>query len=377
MDRNQIGAASERTDTRPLKIVLLGEWRYPHYEQALADGFERLGASVTPFKTMPYLYARGRGTMQKSVKLGPAINRLNRDLIALVDDVRPAALFIFIGHHVYASTVQQIKQSHPETVIVNYNHDNPFEDDRKFLRWRHYLAHARLCDLNYFVRARTVAHARDADIPNPRLVKHFYVKDFHHPMPVVPENYHHDVLFGGHYEPDGRGEMLSYLLVNGVAVTIFGNRWEELARDSPIRRLHRPIDSIPSEEYVKHMAGSKIVLVFLSGTNHDHYTSRCFEVPACKRLMLAPRNPEIQALYLEDEEVVLYGDKEELLCKVQKYLGDEEARERIAEAGHWRCLRDAHSNVDRCATMLAGIREFMNAPRLEVSSKLREPRFKV
>ncbi len=376
MDKNHIATASEATTTRRLKIVLSGEWRYSYNEQALADGFERLGASVIPFKTMPYLYARGRGIVQKSLKFGPAINRLNRDLITMVDEVRPEAVFLFICHHVYASTVRLIKQRHPQTVVVSYNHDNPFEDGRKFLRWRHYLAHAKWCDINYLVRARTVKHALDAHIPNPRLLKHFYVKDLHHPIPVVPGNYHHDVLFTGHYEPDGRGETLSYLLENGVAVRIFGNRWEELPGESPIRRLHPPIDRIPGEEYVKHVAGSKIVLVFLSGTNHDPYTSRCFEIPACKRLMLAPRTPEIQALYREDEEAVLYSGREELLEKIRKYLGDDEARERIAEAGHQRCLRDGHSHVDRCATMLAGIIEFMDEPTVDASSNLREPLLK-
>ena len=343
------------TDRPPLKIVLAGEWLYPYYEQALSDGFHRLGAQVTPFRTRQYLYARGQGTLQKSMKYGPAINRLNRALLKLVDEVRPDVVFLFICHHVYAGTIRQIKLRHPRTVVVSYNHDNPFEDGRKFLRWRHYLAHAKLCDLNYFVRPRTVDHARQAGIPNPRMLMHFYVRDFHRPLPGAPEDYRHDVLFVGHYEPDGRGELLSHLLLHGIAVRIFGNRWEELPRNSPIRRLHPPIAMVSAEDYVKLLAGAKIALVFLSGVNRDPYTIRCFEIPACNTFMLAPRTPEIQALYQEDQEVVLYANKDELLEKIQKYLGDPEARTRIAEAGRQRCLRGHHSHVDRCATMLADI----------------------
>ena len=338
-----------------LKIVLAGQWLYSYYEQTLADGFQRLGARVTPFSTRQYLYARGQGTLQKSMRFGPAIDRLNRELLQLVDEVKPDVVFLFVCHHVYAKTVRQIKLRHPRTLVVSYNIDNPFEDGRKFFRWRHYLAHAKLCGLNYFVRPRTVEHARQAGIPNPRLLMQFYVQDLHRPLPRAQAESRQDVLFVGHYEPDGRGQLLSHLLLHGVAVRIFGNRWEELPRNSPIRRLHPPIAMVTGEEYVRLLAGSKIALVFLSGVNRDPYTSRCFEIPACKTFMLAPRTPEIQALYEEDKEVVLYENKEELLEKIQKYLGDQEWRTRIAEAGRQRCLRGRHSHVDRCATMLADI----------------------
>ena len=355
---------STATDRPPLNIVLAGEWLHPYYEQALAGGFHRFGARVTPFRTLPYLWVRGKGTLQKSLKFGPAINRLNRELLKLVDDVQPDVVFLFICHHVFAGTVRQIKLRHPRTVVVSYNIDNPFEDGKKFLRWRHYLAHAKLCDLNYFVRPRTVEHARQSGIPHPRVLMQFYVKDFHRPLPHDQPAYRHDVLFVGHYEPDGRGELLSHLLLHGIAVRIFGNRWEELPRNSPIRRLHPPIAMVSGEEYVRLLAASKIALVFLSGVNRDPYTSRCFEIPACKTFMLAPRTPEIQALYQEDKEVVLYENKEELLAKVQKYLGDDEARARIAEAGHQRCLRGRQSHMDRCAAMLADITSCLAGTRL-------------
>src|SRR2546427_588190 len=39
-----------------------------------------------------------------------------------------------------------------------------------------------------------------------------------------------DVVFVGHYERDGRGDLLKYLWDNGIGVRVFGTRWEFLGK---------------------------------------------------------------------------------------------------------------------------------------------------
>jgi hypothetical protein len=166
------------------------------------------------------------------------------------------------------------------------------------------------------------------------------------------------VVFAGHFEPDGRGDILEYLLQHGIQVRIFGARWGELPRTSIIRRQH--IQPVLGEKYVQTIAGAKVALVFLSQANRDTYTRRCFEIPACRTLMIAPRTDDLKALFKEDEEAVYFSSKEELLCKVRFYLENDSARERIAQAGYRRCLQDGHSNIDRAKQVLAAIQ--LNRP---------------
>ena len=68
--------------------------------------------------------------------------------------------------------------------------------------------------------------------------------------------------------------------------------------------------------------------------------------------MLAERTDDHVACFKEGEEAEFFSCNEELLDKVRYYLAHPQHRERIAAAGHQRCLKSGYSNEDRLKRML-------------------------
>ena len=54
--------------------------------------------------------------------------------------------------------------------------------------------------------------------------------------------------------------------------------------------------------------------------NKDVYTRRCFEIPACKTLLIAPKTREIQKILKNDIEVVLWNNSKDFIKKIKFLL---------------------------------------------------------
>ena len=61
-------------------------------------------------------------------------------------------------------------------------------------------------------------------------------RDFTGPLERFPPDFRNDVVFVGHYEPDGRVETLNYLARQGVSVRVFGPLWDNRASLDPVLR---------------------------------------------------------------------------------------------------------------------------------------------
>lgn len=97
-----------------------------------------------------------------------------------------------------------------------------------------------------------------------------------------------------------------------------------------------------AEEYAKAIRGARVALCFLSRLNRDTYTRRCFEIPACGTVLASERTRDLQRLFKEDEEAVLFSSPEELVRKVLGLKAETGRRKQIAEAGYRRVQRDGH-----------------------------------
>ena len=90
---------------------------------------------------------------------------------------------------------------------------------------------------------------------------------------------------------------------------------------------------LESKKYFETIINSKISLCFLRKLNRDLQTLRTVEIPSVGGFMLAERTLEHTSMFVEDDEAVFFGDDNELLQKVKKYLTDDQIREKIAKKG--------------------------------------------
>jgi len=336
------------------KIFHAGEWSFEMYDAALAAGFEREGAQVTPFAQKDFHGSGILSRVQIRLFAGPEIDKVNKEFLESLDRVKPDILFLNRCTEIREASVAKAKLDAPSMKIITFNHDNPFEDGR-LLYWRHYLAALPYAHINYFVRPSNIVEAQRRALPSPRLLLQYYVKGLHQPLAGNLNPKCHELVFVGHYEPDGRRELLEALLTQNIPLRINGNRWGEVPPASSLHAIVGPL--IFGPEYSRVLATAKIALALLSTRNRDVYTYRCFEIPACGTFMLAQRTPELQQLFREGVEADYFSNVGELCQKAAYYLSHPVEREQIARRGHLRCLASGHSNLDRARQVLTQVAE--------------------
>jgi spore maturation protein CgeB len=109
------------------------------------------------------------------------------------------------------------------------------------------------------------------------------------------------------------------------------------------------------DDYVAALQAAKVALVFLSTRNRDTYTRRCFEIPAIGTAMLAPRTTDLETLFTDGEDVVLFDDVPHLVARAKWLVLDDGARSRIAVGGRARVERDGHDVDARAARWLSDV----------------------
>ena len=113
-----------------------------------------------------------------------------------------------------------------------------------------------------------------------------------------------EAVFVGHYEPDDRVACLQALVDAGVRVKLFGGTTWTPQVLGPLAQYFGKVEAVLGLEYAKALCGAQMCLCFISKLNRDTYTTRCFEIPACGRLMLSERTADLPRLFQEDQEAV-------------------------------------------------------------------------
>lgn len=186
----------------------------------------------------------------------------------------------------------------------------------------------------------------------------WFVPDIHRPLVLAKDElqrYQTDVVFVGHYEPDGREKSIQALAYSGIKIKLWGGRYWNRAVLGTLYDHLAPIVHAEGEEYVKALCGAKVCLCFLSKLNRDTYTRRCFEIPACGRVMLAERTDDLLQLFNENEEACFFSSNEELVEKAQWLIDNPDIREQIARAGLRRVWADGHDVGSRAQSFLSAI----------------------
>jgi spore maturation protein CgeB len=338
----------------------------------MADALRRLGHDVEPFAWHRYVAAGNAGRpggllrrAQNKYLVGPLMRRINRDLLESMTVARPDLLFVYRGTHIMADTLRMIRARAPHTRLVGYNNDDPFAPDQPSWPWRHFLAAMPEYDCVLAYRPHNLRDFRDAGARATGLLLPWFVPDVHRPAALTEadrERYASEVVFIGHFEPDGRDAALAALVDAGVRLRLFGpgtgypgHDWNGPLSRSPHLKSLMPIHEVWDADYGRALSASRIALCFLSKRNRDCYTRRCFEIPATGTLLMSEYTPELAAIFREGDEAEYFRSTDELVEKTRWYLANPEARDAVARRGYDRVRLDGHDIDSRMRRMLQDV----------------------
>lgn len=192
---------------------------------------------------------------------------------------------------------------------------------------------------------------RQHEFPHTRIV--------HLPLAVGPESfsireltrknhrrYDADICFVGAWYPE-RERVLAEL--TQWKMKIFG--WKGWKRSSLAHLYHGPLDA---NESAKAYRCAKIVVNMNLEPPVNGVNAKTFEISAAGGFQLTDWRQDLPRLFVEDKEVVVFRTVDELKEKVARYLVDDVARERIAQAGHERVMNE-HTMRHRVRMMISSL----------------------
>lgn len=337
-----------------MKILLAGDWRFDIYEKALADGLVASGQNVVPFRWGDFFdYATGwravGAEIQRRVRAGPLIAALNGALVDAAVAAEPDCVFVFRGDVVFAKTFHELRRCLPNTVLAVYNNDDAFSPIQPRHRFRHFVRSLAAVDIAFAYRPANLNDFQRAGASETALLPPWYVAGTDQPPELTDadmERFGCDVVFVGHYEDDGRMEMLEDVAAAGFRLRLFGTGWPSFREDSVLAPLF-PVLPLRGIDYRKALASAKIALAFLSNANRDCYTRRNFEIPAIGGFMLSAYTPELAEMFTPGQHAAYFRDRAELVAKIGHYLQHDEERTRIAEAGRRHSSEAGYDSISR------------------------------
>ena len=170
-----------------------------------------------------------------------------------------------------------------------------------------------------------------------------------------------DVSFVGQWNP-ARGRIINFLRKNGINVFTRGYRWPEgkATQQEMIEILSRSKINLNLNASVPMFSLKRLARIFLKNSNGKivpdwHLISnikswwrmsvpqikaRPFEILGCRTFLISPRADDMDNYYEDGKEVIYYDNNDDLLGKIKYWLSRDEEREKLAQAGYKRTLRE-------------------------------------
>jgi spore maturation protein CgeB len=334
--------------------LIAGDFAWPIYESAFSAALRAQRVEVIHLRVRR-LFGPGNVLRRAQSKLvfGPGVILARAAFVAACARYKPDVALAWRAPWLSPHAIA-LARSVSTARIVLYCNDDPFGPDRELPIWRAWRRGVPSADLVLAYRRQNLADLRAVGARSTVLWRSAFDPAIHRPISLTDEDrrrFASDVVFIGHCEDDGRLDMIDHLLRSGLRIGLYGTGWERFARGRAWEQL-LPIRRLFADDYAKAICAAKSALVLLSGRNRDQYTRRCFEIPACGTLMLAPRTDELLSLFREEEEAVFWSGPDELVAQARRICSDEALRVRVAAAGRARALRDGHDIHSRAREFL-------------------------
>lgn len=349
-----------------MKVLIVGDWFAEIYEESFYTAFKDHGCEVSKFSWIQYfkyyqyanrfevknnlllsVYYRA----QNKLTFGPVLLKINNDLLKHCNGTQYDLIFIYRGTHIFPSTLKKLKES--GVTVFGYNNDDPFSVHYPKYFWRHFINGVKYYDHIFSYRNKNIVDYQTIGFNKSSILRSYYLKDknyFIDPT-LINEQFKSDIVFIGHYEADGRDEILLHLLKSGIALKLYGTSWDSSPLISELLSFVGDIKPVYNE-YNEVLNGAKIALVFLSKQNNDTYTRRVFEIPAAKTVMISEYTEDMASLYKDKEEIFFFNNKDECLSIVNKLLDNPDLIQQVSNKAYDRLMIEGHEVYDRVGSII-------------------------
>lgn len=335
-----------------MKILVVGDGHSKIHEVAVTRALEEMGHAVRSYYWQGRL-ASGNPLLrlfrkaQNKFIVGPAVGRINRDLLAAAREFEPEFVFVYRGTHIRRRTVERLRALPGRPVVAGYNNDDPFAPGHPGYLWRTFLRAVPAYDIVYAYRHHNLPQFEAAGARRVGLLRSWYLPWMNRPVELGPAEraeFESDVVFIGHFEDDGRAACLEEIVRRGWRLRLFGppETWRQAVAASRELSSLPPVRMVWGDDYNRALCGAKLALCFLSKLNRDTYTRRCFEIPATGTLLLSEYTDDLAGLFAEGSEALYFRDPGELMAAVERCLGDDGERRAIARAGQAKVAAAGH-----------------------------------
>ncbi len=359
-----------------MKILFVGQLGEGQTTRMRMQVLAELGHEIIPINSqngwnvVPYAVRR----IQQKLARGPVISKLNADLLALAKQHKPDLLWGEKQEYLFPNTLRQIQSA--GTRLLHFTPDPYFT-----LSWKRTpLMDEGMTIFDYVVTSKRYELDEYSRICRQVIyIPLGFAEAVHRPISprdaTQRRSFNSDVGFLGGWEPR-REELLEAIAQTDCDLKIWGYAWDHLAdgKWTPRRwarlkslagrdsfRIHKNDwlakalqgNEVYGDDYAYALSGARISVGFLRHVCPDQHTTRTFEIPACGSMMIADRTEEHQEYFEEGKEAEFFSSEEELVGKVQFYLSNETAREKIALNGYQRCFDSGYSYRNRVSQVLA------------------------
>ena len=156
-----------------------------------------------------------------------------------------------------------------------------------------------------------------------------------------------DVAFCGSMNTS-RIHVMNKIMMADIKIKVYGNGWRD-----------NPYSSLTTDEYVNLMNRTKVNINIsedeIDGKIYPQIKARDFEVPMAGGFLLTTANPALEEYYKIGKEIEVYTDYDELINKIKFFIKHDSIRERIAQAGHKRALKD-HTTTKRLSYVFENLK---------------------
>lgn len=361
-----------------MKWMVVGPWQVPWYQERFAQALMDCGIDILPFSWVYDFWENtDNGSTFKSMGarfqyrsiFGPKIAHLQRRFLAAVIEKKPDVIFFYGVQHIRSSTIRKCQLLLPAAIYVSYHNDDPFSPNADWLLWREVKKSIPYFDLHFVYRFSNILEMQRSGASNVSMLRSYFIPDDDFPINElnIEQRFKSDVVFVGHYENDGRIDLLESIANAGIKLKLFGGGWSKVKSrllTGPLASQW-PVSEVTGADYRKAICGAKIALCFLSKLNRDTYTRRNFQIPAMCTFQLSEYSEDLANLFTSDKDIVLFNSKSELLEKILEYLGNDSKREAVANSGHLRVIKDGHDVQSRA---LQALEEVLSIVQTRTSS---------